>query len=215
MRAYPLYMLQEQFIIFESHIFSIFQYTTLYTLFLFKMNFTRVCIVLLLIVLASCEHVKVVKQAVIKKLEAGKQQSAEENTQKRTKKNGLVKTRRKNGTLLSEINFKDGKMHGISKSYYPDGTTHFIYPYNNGVLEGDLLWYYRNGKLYKTTPYINGKIEGTAKTFNQAGELIGETPYKNNFAGLGLKEYTSKGNLKKCLSLSLKLLTIQPQKVNM
>jgi hypothetical protein len=160
------------------------------------MNFTRLSLLLLVVGLASCEHVNNVKNAVAKKVEATHTPKVKDKKPKKEpKKDGLVINKRKDGSILSEINLKDGKMHGPAKDYYADGTLHAEFNYIDGKLEDEMKWYHKNGKLYKITPYLHGEIHGVEKIYNADGKLIAEQPYKNGFAGAGLKEYSSEGKL--------------------
>jgi antitoxin component YwqK of YwqJK toxin-antitoxin module len=160
------------------------------------MNFTKLPLLLIIILFAACDHVNNVKNAVGKKVQASNsQQVKEEKPKKQSKKDGLVVNKRKDGSVLSEITLKEGKMHGPAKDFYADGTLHAEFSYVDGLLEDELKWYHKNGKLYKITPYLHGKIHGTEKIHNTEGKLMAELPYKNGFPGMGLKEYSSEGNL--------------------
>jgi hypothetical protein len=160
------------------------------------MTFTKLPLLLLAILVASCEHVSNVKNAVAKKVEASNSIPAKEGKpKKQPKRDGLVVNKRKDGSVLSEINLKEGKMHGPARDYYADGILHAEFTYVEGLLEDEMKWYHRNGKLYKITPYLHGKIHGTEKIYNTEGKLIAELPYKHGFPGTGLKEYSSEGKL--------------------
>jgi antitoxin component YwqK of YwqJK toxin-antitoxin module len=155
-----------------------------------------VLIPLLIVILTGCDHINNVTQAVAKKVAASNEHTEKPSTKKKQpKKDGLVVNKRKDGSILSELNLKDGKLHGPAKDYYADGTLHAEFTYEAGVLEKELKWYHKNGKLYKVTPYLHGKIHGTEKIFSTEGKLLAEQPYKNGFPGVGLKEYSSEGNV--------------------
>jgi antitoxin component YwqK of YwqJK toxin-antitoxin module len=151
-------------------------------------------ILLLFVLLTGCDYINNLTQAVTKKVEASRDNTKKtEKEKKQPKRDGLVINKRKDGSILSEINLKGGKLHGPAKDYYADGTLHAEFIYVAGVLENELKWYHKNGKLYKVTPYLHGKIHGTEKIYNTEGKLIAEQPYKNGFPGVGLKEYSGEG----------------------
>lgn len=113
------------------------------------------------------------------------------------KKDRLLKTYRKDGTLKTEINIKNGKKNGIAKSYYKNGKLRQEVNYINNVKHGMVKTYYESGKLYQSTPYTNGKIEGIRKKYKQTGALVAEVPYHADSPCEGLKEYLLNGDLKK------------------
>ncbi len=111
--------------------------------------------------------------------------------------NGLQKNYRKDKTMLSAINYKDGKRHGISRSYFEDGKTirnEIIYV--NGIKNGLTKSYFRTGKILYTVNYVNGKRDGIMKRYYRSGELMAETPYKNGRIQEGLIEYQKTGKIK-------------------
>src|SRR5688572_5396001 len=146
---------------------------------------------LIVVLLSGCDHINNLTQAFIKKAQAGSEQTNKtEKKKKLPKRDGLVINKRKDGSILSEITLKDGKLHGPAKDYYVDGTLHAEFTYVAGLLENELKWYHKNGKLYKVSPYLHGKIHGTEKIYNTEGKLIAEQPYNYGFPGIGLKEYS-------------------------
>lgn len=161
------------------------------------MSFTRMFFLLLASALISCEHINNIKSAVSKKVVAENSTQHRLKKKKVRKKDGLVVNRRKDGSLLSELNLKDGKLHGMAKDYYPNGSLHAQFLYENGVLQGERKWYHENGKIYKITPFTNGEIDGVEKTFHANGKIMAEVPYKANYPGTGLKEYTQDGKVSK------------------
>lgn len=113
------------------------------------------------------------------------------------KKEGLVKQYRPDGSLKTEINFKNGKKTGLAKSYYKNGQLRQQITYLNNVKHGDVTTYYENGKPYQVTPYDNGKIHGLRKKYRMDGRLAAEVPYNKGVVCKGLKEYLLNGDIKK------------------
>ena len=149
---------------------------------------------LAIILFTGCDHINTIKQAVTKKVAASQAHTAKpEKKKKLPKKDGLVVNKRKDGSVLSEINLKDGKLHGPAKDYYADGTLHAEFNYVAGLLENEMKWYHKNGNLYKITPYLHGKIHGMEKIYSLEGKLVAEQPYKDGFPGVGIKEYSREG----------------------
>ncbi len=112
---------------------------------------------------------------------------------------GLVQHRYDDGSVASEINYKDKKRHGYAKGYFRNGKLQGEFNYEEGVLHGITKMYYENGNLFRETPYTHGKIDGIQKLYRQSGELLAEVPYKNGELGLGTIEYTKEGKPKKQL----------------
>ncbi len=107
---------------------------------------------------------------------------------------GVQKTYRKDKSLLTAIEHKDGKRHGISRSYFKDGKTiQYEICYDSGIRSGVTNAYYSNGQLFFTVNYIEGKREGISKKYYKTGELMAQIPYKGNKAQPGLIEYQKSG----------------------
>ena len=67
------------------------------------------------------------------------------------KKEGLVKSYRKNGKLKSAINFSNGKKNGLAESYYKNGKLHYAINYKDDIKHGKAFTYYENGLKYRET----------------------------------------------------------------
>jgi hypothetical protein len=116
-------------------------------------------------------------------------------------RHGDSKEYRPDGTLESQVSYRNNRKHGPARSYYPDGkTVKTEINYADGFKQGETNWYYPDGKIYRTTQYLDGKIQGTRKIYYEDGKLQAEIPYKDSQLGIGLKEYTSAGSLKKYTS---------------
>lgn len=111
---------------------------------------------------------------------------------------GVRKNYRNDKTLLSTIEYKDGKRHGISRSYYDNGkVVQKEICYNLGRKSGTTNSYYKNGNLYYTVEYVDDKREGVQKKYYESAELMAEVPYKNGLVQPGLIEYQKSGKRKK------------------
>jgi hypothetical protein len=108
---------------------------------------------------------------------------------------GLRKQYNQNGGLKSVYTFHMGKPDGPAVSYYPSGKIEYKMFYKDGKREGTTLWYYNSGELYRSIPYKNGKINGIKISYYKDGKIMAEAPVQNDLPGIGLKEYTMKGDL--------------------
>jgi hypothetical protein len=108
---------------------------------------------------------------------------------------GLRKQYDRDGGLMSVYTFNMGKLDGPAVSYYPNKKLNQKMFYKDGKREGTTLWYYDTGELYRSIPYKDGKINGTRISYYKDGKIMSEAPFKEDLPGLGLKEYSMKGNL--------------------
>jgi len=122
---------------------------------------------------------------------------AEQDKQKKSRKNGLVTQYRKDGSLKTEIEYKNGKRHGLARSYYENGQLRQEITYENNVKHGEAKTYYQSGQLYQITPYHNGYIHGTREKYRMEGNLMAEVPYYYSSPCQGLMEYLLNGKRKK------------------
>ena len=136
-------------------------------------------------------------------LSVGCEQAAKQPKEKKEKKvkklEGLVQHYYKDGSLASEITYKDKKRHGYAKGYYPDGSLQGEFNYAEGELHGINKIYYQGAGVFRETPYTMGKMDGIQKQYRKNGSLLAEIPYKMDELGLGTKEYTPEGKVKKQL----------------
>lgn len=101
----------------------------------------------------------------------------------------------RNGVMRSKLNYLNGQKHGKSYQYYKDGKLNMEIDYENGKRNGFGKWYFTSGELYELTPYVNGEIDGLKKRFYKNGSDKHIIPYKQGMVGTGLKEYNKKGEL--------------------
>lgn len=81
------------------------------------------------------------------------------------KENGVLQTFR-NGKLISEVPYCDGKIDGRVKTYYEDGKIESIRNYKNGKLNGMAYNFDARGNVTFSAEYIEGSM---VKTENEAG----------------------------------------------
>lgn len=104
--------------------------------------------------------------------------------------NGLRKSYREDGSLLSEINYKDSIREGLARNYFRNGKVQREVNYVKGVMEGESRAYYENGDLHTVTPYVKGKRHGIQKKYYPGNKLMAEIPFEDNEQTVGLKEYS-------------------------
>ncbi|QNM86170.1 toxin-antitoxin system YwqK family antitoxin [Polaribacter pectinis] len=98
------------------------------------------------------------------------------------------------GTLLSEENYKDGKLEGEQLIYYPDGQVTEFAIYKDGLLDGVCSKYSSKGILIEEITYENGKPNGLAQYFELNGNLK-ETGHYKNGKRVGEWEYYMDGEI--------------------
>ena len=98
------------------------------------------------------------------------------------------------GTLMSEENYRDGKLDGEQLVYYPDGQVTEFAVYANGLLDGVVSKYSDQGILIEEVTYKNGKPNGLAKYFELNGDLKETGNYKEG-KRIGKWEYYLDGEL--------------------
>lgn len=111
-----------------------------------------------------------------------------------------------NGRILSEENYKDGKLNGVLKNFYPNGKTTLEAEYKNGLKNGYSKIYTEDGILIEDLNYLNGKLEGQGKYYDLKGNLKEKGIYKNG-KRFGKWEYYIDGEIsdrKKRKKISLK-----------
>jgi len=117
---------------------------------------------------------------------------------------GIVITKHKNGTIIRESNYKNGKEHGKSmfwradgskdfRAYFKDGKEHglttfwrkngnkqFEANYKNGLLNGASIWYFASGNKLKSYNYKDDKLDGESIWWDDKGKVIDKKIYKND-----------------------------------
>lgn len=112
----------------------------------------------------------------------------------KTSSDGVDRVYREDGSLYSEMAYKDKKLDGISKTYHSNGKVFREETYANDKKHGKSIQYYQDGTMHSETMYDNGRIEGIVKRYHKDGKLKAEAPFKKGCECLGLKEYILNGD---------------------
>jgi antitoxin component YwqK of YwqJK toxin-antitoxin module len=93
-----------------------------------------------------------------------------ENNKDISAKHGTEK-RWKDGVLVSEVEYVDGKKEGKQKQYYANGQLASVMYFNDGGLQGDYIQYYENGSIKSKKQFINSypHKNSTSKKSREAG----------------------------------------------
>jgi antitoxin component YwqK of YwqJK toxin-antitoxin module len=98
------------------------------------------------------------------------------------------------GTLMSEENYKGGKLNGEQLIYYKDGKITEFAVYEEGLKHGVISKYASDGNLIEEITYKKGKPNGLAKYFELNGNLK-ETGHYKDGKRIGNWEYYLDGEL--------------------
>ena len=85
----------------------------------------------------------------------------------------------RNGNIMSNSFFSDGKPVIELFEYYPDGKLFRKISTINKMLNGDSIEYYPNGNIKEKTHFVNNKEEGEHFFYDEKGKLIKTEIYKN------------------------------------
>ena len=86
----------------------------------------------------------------------------------------------RNGNIMSNSFFSDGKPVIELFEYYPDGKLFRKISTINKMLNGDSIEYYPNGNIKEKTHFVNNKEEGEHFFYDKNGNLIKTYIYKND-----------------------------------
>ena len=86
----------------------------------------------------------------------------------------------RNGNIMSNSFFSDGKPVIELFEYYPDGKLFRKISTINKMLNGDSMEYYPNGNIKEKTHFVNNKEEGEHFFYDKNGNLIKTDIYKND-----------------------------------
>lgn len=92
---------------------------------------------------------------------------------------GMVKTFYSNGSIESEINYRDGIRDGEARFYYENGNVKELRNYSNGKVEGFVKIYSETGSLKETFVIENGRREGPTSVFDDNGNYLSDIYYEN------------------------------------
>ena len=93
-----------------------------------------------------------------------------------------------NNSLLSEKNYKNGKLDGKANTYFPNGSIKIECEYKDNELDGYFTRYFENGKIEEEGWYKNGKSESFWLFYFQNGKLSSRVYYLNDDLN-GIQEY--------------------------
>ena len=75
----------------------------------------------------------------------------------------------KNGTIMYDGNFVNGKYEGDGKYIYENGE-YYIGQFLNGLKHGKGIVYYKNGTIKYDGNFVNNKFEGYGKFIDEDGK---------------------------------------------
>lgn len=107
-------------------------------------------------------------------------------------------------TLLSEENYKDGKLDGQATTYYKNGKKTEVANYLNGKLHGKRMRYSDSGKEIESFTYRSGVIHGPAIIYDEKGEVYAKGSYKNGIKS-GIWEFNMDGEMVKVEADKIKI----------
>ena len=102
----------------------------------------------------------------------------------------------RNGNIMSNSFFSNGKPVTEVFEYYPDGKIHKKISSSNNMLDGDYLEYYPNGKLKNKAFFKNDKQEGEYTAYYESSAIMQKVPYKNGVRNGEAAEYYESGIIK-------------------
>jgi hypothetical protein len=105
----------------------------------------------------------------------------------------FIKYTYKEGALVSEEPFVNGRIHGVAKHYYTNGTLRTSIEYKEAKRNGIMVSYYETGEKHGDIPYLNGKIHGTRHNYKKDGSLTMVCTFENGKPVPPLEEYDALG----------------------
>ncbi|MDR2424818.1 MAG: hypothetical protein LBD59_08865 [Prevotellaceae bacterium] len=99
----------------------------------------------------------------------------------------------KNGIVVQEMLFVDGKVNGEAKEYYLDGKLRSTIEYKDAKRNGMFVMYYETGEKYSETPYENGKEQGISQFYKKDGAVTAKVKYETGVPVPPLEEFDSEG----------------------
>ncbi|MGC4020739.1 MAG: toxin-antitoxin system YwqK family antitoxin [Cyclobacteriaceae bacterium] len=112
------------------------------------------------------------------------------------KKDGVIKTYRKDGKLFSEITMKNGKRNGISKNFHPNEKLGMEINYIDDKRDGSFKQFYEDGTLSEESTYKDDHMDGICKKYRKDGTLAWEARFSNDNPCSELTEYYLNGTKK-------------------
>jgi antitoxin component YwqK of YwqJK toxin-antitoxin module len=93
------------------------------------------------------------------------------------KKHGPTKFTASDGTVLSEIPYRDDEIHGELRQYYKSGKLLSIVSYENGIQNGQFTSFSENGVMQIQTAYKDGNMNGKFTAYDEFGDVVQECNY--------------------------------------
>ena len=93
---------------------------------------------------------------------------------------GKLQSFNKEGTLITERQYYQGRLEGLEKVFSEDGKLEEERMYKNGLIDEEEIYYYEDGKIAQKSQYIGDKKEGKSISYYENGEILAEISYKNN-----------------------------------
>jgi len=112
------------------------------------------------------------------------------------KKDGVIKSYRKNGTLFSEVTMKNGLRNGVSRNFFANEKVSIEANYKDEKKDGVYRQFYEDGTLMKEIEYKEDLIDGLSKKFRNDGKPAWQARFRNDSPCLGLVEYYLNGTKK-------------------
>ena len=112
------------------------------------------------------------------------------------KKDGIIKSYRKNGTLFSEVTMKNGVRNGMSRNFFANEKVSIEANYKDDKKDGLYRQFYENGTLMKEIEYKENQIDGLSKKFRDDGKPAWQARFTNDSPCSGLVEYYLNGTKK-------------------
>lgn len=103
----------------------------------------------------------------------------------------------KDGTIQSEVTYKNGKKNGIATYYHPNGKKSLELFFKDDLAEGQsTLWYFK-GTINRTGNYKNNKLNGISTTWDENdGYKLSEETYLNDTLNGLYREFHPNGEVK-------------------
>jgi hypothetical protein len=105
----------------------------------------------------------------------------------------FVRQTYKEGVVVAEEIFVNGKIDGLAKHYFQDGTLRSTIEYKEAKRHGMMVSYYETGEKHGDIPYVNGKINGTRHNYKKDGSLTMVCSYVDGKPIPPLEEYDVAG----------------------
>jgi len=127
----------------------------------------------------------------------GKKEKKEKIDKNAEVRNGIKKNYWPQGSLFSEISFKNGLKNGVSTEYWKNGKVHNIYNFKDNKKHGEYKVYWQeSNNLREWGIFQNDKFHGIKKRYSKNGKLKSEMPFYTGYPMVGLKEYKVNGELR-------------------